>query len=39
MASTTDYLAQENDALLLFEDGSQIIVTPIVWNPSMSSPP
>ena len=38
MASTTDYLAQENNALLLFEDGSQIIVTPVVWNPSMSSP-
>jgi ribosome-binding protein aMBF1 (putative translation factor) len=39
IASTEDFLAQENSALLLFEDGSQIIVTPIVWNPSLSSSP
>jgi hypothetical protein len=34
----TLYLALENDALLLTESGAPIIVTPVVWNPSMSSP-
>lgn len=38
-ASTVDYLAAETGGLLLTEDGDNIIVTPIVWNPSMSSPP
>jgi len=33
-----NYLAQENDAYLLTEDGSNILATPVVWNPSLSSP-
>lgn len=35
----TVYLAVETGGLLLTESGDEIIVTPIVWNPSMSSPP
>jgi hypothetical protein len=31
-------LAQENDAYLLTEDGSNILVTGVVWTPSQSSP-
>lgn len=38
MASTTDYLAQQTGALLLCEDGSEVIVTSIIWNPSLSAP-
>ena len=38
-ASLTQYLAQENNAFLLLEDGSEIIVTQVTWNPSMSSSP
>jgi ribosome-binding protein aMBF1 (putative translation factor) len=33
-----NYLALENNEYLLTEDGSNILVTPVVWNPSMSSP-
>lgn len=33
-----DLLAQENSGLLLLEDGSEILVTGVVWNPSLSSP-
>jgi len=36
--SLVAYLATENDALLLTEDGNQILVTNVVWNPSMSLP-
>lgn len=39
MATAIDYLAQENSALLLMEDGNPIIVTQVTWTPSMSSPP
>lgn len=39
MATAIDYLAQENSALLLLEDGGAIIVTQVTWTPSMSSPP
>lgn len=35
----TVYLAVETGGLLLTESGDEIIVTPVVWNPSMSSPP
>lgn len=38
-ASTDDYLAAEDGGYLLTENGDNIIVTYIVWNPSMSSPP
>lgn len=38
-ASLTQYLAVETGGFLLTENGDNIIVTPIVWNPSMSSPP
>jgi ribosome-binding protein aMBF1 (putative translation factor) len=34
-----NYLAQENGAFLLLENGGEIIVTQIVWNPSLSSSP
>jgi ribosome-binding protein aMBF1 (putative translation factor) len=37
-ASLTAYLAQENGAFLLLEDGGEIIVTQVTWTPSMSSP-
>ena len=33
-----NFLALENGAFLLTEDGSNILVTPMVWSPSMSSP-
>jgi hypothetical protein len=33
-----NYLALENNEYLLTEDGSNILVTSVVWNPSMSSP-
>lgn len=36
--SLVAYLATENDALLLTEDGNQILVTNVLWNPSMSLP-
>ena len=36
--SLVAYLATENGALLLTEDGNQILVTNVVWNPSMSLP-
>lgn len=32
------YLAQENSAYLLTEDGANILVTQVVWTPSQSSP-
>jgi len=32
------FLAQENGAFLLTEDGANILVTQVTWNPSMSSP-
>jgi len=34
-----NYLAQENGAFLLLESGGEIIVTQVVWNPSLSSSP
>lgn len=38
-ASLINYLAQENGAFLLLENGGEIIVTQVTWNPSMSSLP
>lgn len=35
----TVYLAVETGGLLLTESGNEIIVSPLVWTPSMSSPP
>jgi hypothetical protein len=37
--SLTQYLALEDGGLLLLEDGGEIIVSSIIWTPSMSSPP
>ncbi len=33
-----DYLAQEDGAWLLFEDGANIVVTQVLWTPSQSLP-
>ena len=33
-----EYLAQETSALLLTEDDSPILVTQVIWTPSMSLP-
>jgi hypothetical protein len=32
------YLAKEDMGFLLTEDNNYILVTPVQWNPSMSSP-
>jgi hypothetical protein len=35
----TVFLTTEAGGFLLIETGDEIIVTPVMWNPSMSSPP
>ncbi len=37
-ATTDAYLAKEDTGFLLTEDNLNIVVTPVQWNPSMSSP-
>ena len=38
MASPVEYLALEDGAYLLTEDSAEMIVTQVLWTPSLSSP-